>query len=96
MAASIIAVLKQGKSTLHICGDFSMTVNPVSEADKDEKAWLCTSYNGWCPSVIYVNEHTSMCIFISNIAYIHSITHILVIDGHCARSLESLCYLGMT
>ena len=33
-AAPIVAVLKQDKSTVRICGDFSVTVNPVSKLDK--------------------------------------------------------------
>ena len=33
-AAPIVAVLKQDKSMVRICGDFSVTVNPVSKLDK--------------------------------------------------------------
>ena len=33
-AASIVAVLKQNKSTVRICGDFSVTINPVSKLDR--------------------------------------------------------------
>ena len=33
-AAPIVALLKQDKSTVRICGDFSVTVNPVSKLDK--------------------------------------------------------------
>ena len=33
-AAPIVAVLKQDKSSVRICGDFSVTVNPVSKLDK--------------------------------------------------------------
>ena len=32
--APIVAVLKQDKSSVRICGDFSVTVNPVSKLDK--------------------------------------------------------------
>ena len=33
-AASIVAVLKSDKKSIRICGDFQMTVNPVSKLDK--------------------------------------------------------------
>ena len=33
-AAPIVAVLKQDKSTLRICGNFSVTINPVSKLDR--------------------------------------------------------------
>ena len=33
-AAPIVAVLKHDKSTVRICGDFSVTVNPVSKLDR--------------------------------------------------------------
>ena len=33
-AAPIIAVLKRDKNSIHICGDFSVTVNPVSKLDR--------------------------------------------------------------
>ena len=33
-AAPIVAVLKQDKSTVRICGDFSVTINPVSKLDR--------------------------------------------------------------
>ena len=33
-AALIVAVLKQDKKSMKICGDFSVTVNPVSELDR--------------------------------------------------------------
>ena len=33
-ASPIVAVLKQDKQTVQICGDFKQTVNPVSKLDK--------------------------------------------------------------
>ena len=33
-AAPIVVVLKQDRNTVRICGDFSVTVNPVSKLDR--------------------------------------------------------------
>ena len=33
-AAPIVAVFKRDKNTVRICGDFSVTVNPVSKLDR--------------------------------------------------------------
>ena len=33
-AAPIVAVLKQDKQSVRICGDFSVTINPVSKLDR--------------------------------------------------------------
>ena len=46
-AASIIVVLKQDKQSVRICGDFSVTINPVSKLDR----YLIPRYVGFVHQV---------------------------------------------
>ena len=59
-AAQVVAVLKQDKSSVRICGDFSVTVNPVSKLDKSRSPKSTTCLPSWATGSISPNWTSAM------------------------------------
>ena len=54
-AAPMVAVLKQDKNTVRICGDFSVTVNPVSKLDRYPIPKVEDLFARLCKESIFLN-----------------------------------------